>query len=150
LFFFCFLNCRRPEAYSHDVELQAGEDEASRGEVLDFYGHTEAAVMAFARERLPCLAHADSVAVAAPPAAAAAADPANKDEILELVKSGPPGNRIDLVFMVLAHDTTRATRHTRTARTTRDTRHTLRLLIGRPRDRATATLSRSGSGSWGT
>lgn len=89
----------RPEAYSHDVELQAGaEDEASRGEVLDFYGHTEAAVMAFARERLPCLAHADSVAVAAPPAAAAA-DPANKDEILELVKSGPPGNRIDLVFM---------------------------------------------------
>ncbi|ELR10891.1 IgA Peptidase M64 protein [Acanthamoeba castellanii str. Neff] len=87
----------RPEAYSHDVE-QVGEDEASRGEVLDFYGHTEAAVMAFARERLPCLAHADFTAVAPPPAAADS-DPANKDEILELVKSGPPGNRIDLVFM---------------------------------------------------
>jgi hypothetical protein len=97
---------------------QVGEDEASRGEVLDFYGHTEAAVMAFARERLPCLAHADFIAVAPPPAAADS-DPANKDEILELVKSGPPGNRIDLVFMVLAHDTRAPhARHTTRAHTT--------------------------------
>jgi hypothetical protein len=75
------------------------EEEETRqgwGEVLDFYGHTEGAVMAFARERLACLSHTDSDIAPSNDTAL----PREKDEVVELVKSGPPSNRIDLVFMV--------------------------------------------------
>lgn len=65
------------------------------GEVLDFYGHTEQAVLDFARQRLACLANVESPLVT--PAVQQAEE---ADEIFELIKSGPPGNRIDLVFMV--------------------------------------------------
>jgi hypothetical protein len=68
--------------------------------VLDFYGHTEGAVLAHARERLACLAHAQSLVDSVLTQPDVVATDEVKDEIVELVKSGPPGNRIDLVFMV--------------------------------------------------
>lgn len=86
---------RSEQVHSHDIPE---EEQSKWGQILDFYGHTEVAVMNFARSRLLCLVHADLSRTSITGASNAVEQ---KDEIIELVKSGPPSNRIDLVFMVL-------------------------------------------------
>ena len=67
--------------------------EARFGEIVDFYGLSVEVVWANAEAQFPCVLKAVPHRVEPPTSPLA-------DEIVQLVASGPPSNRIDLVFMV--------------------------------------------------
>lgn len=79
----------KPAAHSHDPGDE--ELEARFGVIVDFFGNEVSAVWDYAVSKLPCLnGTTHSLSPGLPLA----------DDIQLLVDSGPPSNRIDIVFMV--------------------------------------------------
>eukprot|EP01088_Endostelium_zonatum_P002608 TRINITY_DN1324_c0_g3_i1.p1 TRINITY_DN1324_c0_g3~~TRINITY_DN1324_c0_g3_i1.p1 ORF type:complete len:605 (-),score=137.64 TRINITY_DN1324_c0_g3_i1:201-2015(-) len=82
----------KSQAHSHDVEDE--QLQQSFGKLYDFFGPSKSQVYSFAHSHLPPLCRLSS-----PPPSTPSSPSSTMDEIHLLIDSGPPSNRIDLVFM---------------------------------------------------